>query len=89
MSNCSDGEPFESDLTPPNGKRLVTPEEQYVQCMDPVYAAADRETCLKMMRKAEGVLRGELGARQQAMALTSERWLAKQKPKENQCSNGF
>ena len=40
----------------------MTPEEQYVQCMDAAYAAADRETCLKMMRKAEGVLRGEFGA---------------------------
>ena len=47
--------------TPLNGKRLVTPEEQYVKCMDAAYAAADRETCLKMMRKAEGVLRGEFG----------------------------
>jgi len=37
----------------------VTPEEQYVKCMDAAYAAADRETCLKMLRKAEGALRGE------------------------------
>ena len=29
--------------------------------MDAAYAAADRETCLKMMRKAEGILRGEFG----------------------------
>jgi len=29
--------------------------------MDAAYAATDKETCLKMMRKAEGVLRGELG----------------------------
>ena len=36
----------------------MTPEEQYVKCMDAAYAAADKETCLKMMRKAEGVLRG-------------------------------
>ena len=42
----------------------MTPEEQYVKCMDAAYAAADRETCLKMMRKAEGVLRGECGAKQ-------------------------
>ncbi|WP_186496449.1 hypothetical protein [Synechococcus sp. TAK9802] len=48
--------------TPPNSKRLVTPEEQYVQCMDAAYAAADKETCLKMMRRAEGVLRGEFSA---------------------------
>ena len=40
----------------------MTPEEQYVQCMDAAYAAADKETCLKMMRKAEGLLRGEFGA---------------------------
>ena len=40
----------------------MTPEEQYVKCMDAAYAAADRETCLKMMRKAEGVLHGEFGA---------------------------
>ena len=32
----------------------MTPEEQYVQCMDAAYAAADKETCLKMVRKAEG-----------------------------------
>ena len=49
--------------TPPNGKRLVTPEEQYVKCMDAAYAAADRETCLKMMRRAEGVLRGDFSAK--------------------------
>ena len=48
--------------TPTNGKRLVTPEEQYVQCMDAAYSAADKETCLEMMRKAEGLLRGEFGA---------------------------
>ena len=30
--------------------------------MDAAYAAPDKETCLKMMRKAEGVLRGERGA---------------------------
>ena len=42
----------------------MTPEEQYVKCMDAAYAAADRETCLKMMRKAEGVLRGEFGTKQ-------------------------
>ena len=40
----------------------MTPEEQYVKCMDAAYAAADKETCLKMMRKAEGVLRGEFGS---------------------------
>lgn len=39
----------------------MTPEEQYVKCMDAAYAAADKETCLKMMRQAEGVLRGEFG----------------------------
>ena len=39
----------------------MTPEEQYVKCMDAAYAAADKETCHKMMRKAEGVLRGEFG----------------------------
>ena len=42
----------------------MTPEEQYVKCMDAAYAAADRETCLKMMRKAEGVLRGEFSTKQ-------------------------
>ena len=42
----------------------MTPEEQYVKCMDAAYAAADRETCLQMMRKAEGFLRGECGAKQ-------------------------
>jgi len=31
--------------------------------MDAAYAASDRETCLKMMRKAEGVLRGEFGTK--------------------------
>ena len=40
----------------------MTPEEQYVQCMDAAYAAANKETCLKMMRRAEGVLRGEFSA---------------------------
>ena len=40
----------------------MSPEDQYVRCMDAAYAAPDKETCLKMMRKAEGVLRGELGA---------------------------
>ena len=30
--------------------------------MDAAYAAADKETCMKMMRKAEGLLRGEFGA---------------------------
>ena len=42
----------------------MTLEEQYVKCMDAAYAAADRETCLKMMRKAECILRGECGANQ-------------------------
>ena len=32
--------------------------------MDAAYAAADKETCLKMVRKAEGVLRGEFGTKQ-------------------------
>ena len=41
----------------------MTPEEQYVKCMDAAYAATDKETCLKMMRKAEGVLRGEFGTK--------------------------
>ena len=57
----------------------MTPEEQYVKCMDAAYAAADRETCLKMMRKAEGVLRGEFnsqpatdGSGEQADASISE-----------------
>ena len=40
----------------------MTPEEQYVKCMDAAYAATDRETCHKMMRKAEKVLREEFGA---------------------------
>ena len=62
MSNCSYGEPFESDRYSAQQQRLVTPEEQYVQCMDAAYAAADKETCLKMMRRAEGVLRGEFSA---------------------------
>jgi hypothetical protein len=61
--------------TPLNGKRLVTPEEQYVKCMDAAYAAADRETCLKMMRKAEGVLRGEFGS-QPASESSDEQALA-------------
>ena len=30
--------------------------------MDAAYAAPDKEISLRMMRKAEGVLRGELGA---------------------------
>ena len=51
----------------------MTPEEQYVKCMDAAYAAADEETCLKMMRKAEGVLRGEFGAQTGSDALASER----------------
>ena len=51
----------------------MTPEEQYVKCMDAAYAAADEETCLKMMRKAEGVLRGEFGAQTGRDALASER----------------
>ena len=42
----------------------MTPEEQYVQCMDAAYAAADKKTCLKMMRRAEGVLRREFEAKQ-------------------------
>ena len=42
----------------------MTPEEQYVKCMDAAYAAIDKETCLKMMRKAEGVLRGEFSTKQ-------------------------
>ncbi len=63
MSNCSYGKPFESDRYSAKGKRLVTPEEQYVQCMDAAYTASDRETCLKMMRRAEGVLRGEFSAK--------------------------
>ena len=50
---------FKSIAKNNNTKVVVTPEEQYVQCMDAAYAAADRETCLKMMRRAEGVLRGE------------------------------
>ena len=58
----------------------MTPEEQYVQCMDAAYAAADRETCLKMMRRAEGVLRGEFSAQPKAMVLESERWLTEAKP---------
>ena len=62
--NCTD--------TPPIGKRRVTPEEQYVKCMDAAYAAADRETCLQMMRKAEGVLRGEFGAQLSADGAVDE-----------------
>ena len=69
--------------TPPNGKRLVTPEEQYVQCMDAAYAAADKETCLKMMRKAEGLLRGEFGAQLKTMTLESQRWRAEAKTQRN------
>ena len=42
----------------------MTPEQQYVTCMDAAYAAADKETCHMMMRRAEGVLRGEFGAEQ-------------------------
>ena len=61
----------------------MTPEEQYVQCMDAAYAAADKETCLKMMRKAEGLLRGEFGALLQMMALEGERWRAEEKTKRN------
>ena len=40
----------------------MTPEEQYVKCMDAAYAAADKETCHKMMRKAEGILHGEFSS---------------------------
>ena len=50
----------------------MTPEEQYVKCMDAAYAAADRETCLQMMRKAEGVLRGEFGAQLSADGAVDE-----------------
>ena len=53
----------------------MTPEEQYVKCMDAAYAAADRETCLKMMRKAEGFLRGEFGS-QPASESSDEQALA-------------
>ena len=53
----------------------MTPEEQYVKCMDAAYAAADRVTCLKMMRKAEGVLHSEFGA-QSASDGPGERALA-------------
>lgn len=42
----------------------MTPEEQYVQCMDDAYAASDRETYFKMMRQAEGALRGEFVKKQ-------------------------
>ena len=35
-----------------------------MKCMDAAYAAADRESCLKMMREAEGVLRGDFGTKQ-------------------------
>ena len=42
----------------------MTAEELYVKCMDAAYAATDEETCLKMLRRAEGVLRGEFGAKQ-------------------------
>ena len=41
----------------------MTPEEQYVKCMDAAYAATERETCLKIMRQAEGVLSGEFGTK--------------------------
>lgn len=50
----------------------MTPEEQYVKCMDAAYAAADRETCLQMRRKAEGVLRGEFGAQLSADGAVDE-----------------
>ena len=40
----------------------MTSEEQYVKCMDAAYAAADRETWLKMMRKVEVVLRCQCNA---------------------------
>ena len=53
--------------TAPNGKWLVTLEEQYVKWMDAAYAAADQETCLKMLRQAEGILRGEFGAKQETV----------------------
>ena len=43
----------------------MTLEEQYVKWMDAAYAAADQETCLKMLRQAEGILRGEFGAKQE------------------------
>ena len=63
MSNSSYGKPHESyRYSAQRQTELVTPEEQYVKCMDAAYAAADRETCLKMMRRAEGVLRGEFSA---------------------------
>lgn len=44
----------------------MTPEENYVKCMDAAYAAVDKDTCHKMMRQAEGVLRGEFGPDQAA-----------------------
>jgi len=50
----------------------VTPEKQYVQCMDAAYAATDKETCLKMVRKAEGVVRGEFGTKQASLGFREQ-----------------
>jgi len=44
----------------------VTPEQQYVKCMDAAYAAADKATCHRMMRRAENALRRELGPKKSA-----------------------
>ena len=53
----------------------MTPEEQYVKCMDAAYAAADEKTCFRMLREAEGVLRGE-GGTKPAVDDTSDEELA-------------
>ncbi len=58
--------------------------------MDAAYAAVDRRTCLKMMRKAEGVLRGEFGA-QPTTDGPGERALASlsKNPKKPSAALGF
>ena len=64
MSNSSYGEQFESHRQSAQRQTALTLEEQYVQCMDAAYASTDKETYLKMMQKAAGVLRGEFGPKQ-------------------------
>ena len=54
----------------------MTPEEQYVKCMDAAYAAADKETCLEMMRREEGVLRGEFGAQPESNGPVEQAFLS-------------
>ena len=75
MGNCSYGKPWGSDRYSDQQQTAFDPEEQYVKCMGAAYASADKQTCLKMMRRAEGVLRGESSA-QPASDGTGERVFA-------------